>query len=197
MRNDLAQAEQLLERVIVFANKFRAWNHDEWPHLKNNEDFSRIYALPPEQRVPFERLYTHGRDIAVDYSDFLREFDRPERHPTFKSFVDSIEEAIVRTRERTLPVLDDARRMLRSLSLRNWSIEQMLALIDTELSLLVALSEWAYVAKESPLYRREAGQPVQIPKSRIHELWDKYAPQIIVSLFVTVVGGVLVILLTR
>ncbi len=91
IRDDFRSVETWLQRLLVYARALFDNNRGDWSHLRNQEDFSRVYSFPASERVPLENLYAHGRDLAVAMSDQLTRFNWIQEYPTLKSFVDSFD----------------------------------------------------------------------------------------------------------
>jgi hypothetical protein len=89
IRPDLQTAAHLLSRLVEYSKVFHNYNFDRWPHLKNNEDFKKVYELPWQQRSPLEDIYADGRNLAGFMATRLIEFNHAGIFPTLKSYVDS------------------------------------------------------------------------------------------------------------
>ena len=75
IRKDFESAKMLLHRLVQYSMAFNQNNMEHWPHLKNNEDFHRIYDLEFNNCAPLESIYCDGRDIAVFMSSALTMFN--------------------------------------------------------------------------------------------------------------------------
>ena len=163
IRHDFASEAALLRRLIPIAHQFREWNMDDWPHLKNNEDFRRIFSLPPGQKRPLEHLYALGRDTAVDLSHQLIAFMDVGKYPTFKGYVDNLEDYLKYYPAKLESAIEGATATLAATGLQLYSIDGMLTLARRENDHIEALSAWIRLAKKSALYLEGA--------SRARVLW--------------------------
>lgn len=139
IRSDLRQEAQLLSRLANFAGVFRKFNIEDWSHLKNEEDFERIYSFPWPQRGPLENIYADGRDIAVFMSGRLQEFNDPSVFPTLKSFVDSFSGGWVDQVHVLVDQLAKAREVAATVKSPPWAVGQMLGLFSKQIELLEAV----------------------------------------------------------
>jgi hypothetical protein len=91
IRKDFEFSATFLHRLAGIGQQFSIFNHDDWPHFKNEEDFERIYRLPENQSFQFERLYGDGRDCAIFMSSRLCNFNDVGQFPSLSEYVDSLE----------------------------------------------------------------------------------------------------------
>lgn len=89
IRKDLISAELFLNRLIEYSRVFNNYNVKDWSHLKNREDYDRIYNLSYEERSDIEEVYGTGRDIAVHMSSKLQAFNYADQYPTITSYINS------------------------------------------------------------------------------------------------------------
>lgn len=166
-RPDFKLAVDLLDRVDALAKQFREYNFETWPHLKNREDFGRIYALEDEEIVsPLDELYCSGRDFAVHFSHVLESYLHVEDHPNFTSFVEHVEDRITKTIPEQKIVLENARRAAAATENVPWAIGQMIQLHDNQLRVADSLRGWVRMAKNNQLYRMENGMNEQSDHNR-------------------------------
>ena len=159
MRSDLKEVEDKAYRLAEFAKKLRDLDRD-WSHLKNQEDFPKVWALEKEHRHPIENLYAGGRQDAINLSCWFCELDDAAKHPTLKSFVDVMLPALERT-------VDDARTRVKvakaaheALENRFWSVVGMTTLTVDQISIAEASIATLNAMKRSKLYREESGEHV-------------------------------------
>jgi len=164
IRRDFAEVKHLFERLHLYSSQFYVFNHDDWPHLRNKEDFTRIFKLPMKQRGPLDFLYGEGRQLSVDMSYLLQSFNDTSLYPTLKSFVDHIEENCLQHIDHTRKVLTDAEDVVSTLNNCPWAVDQMIELHKRQLKIFESLFNWVNMVKESNLYKLEArhGLPSEI-----------------------------------
>ncbi|MBJ9675434.1 hypothetical protein [Burkholderia gladioli] len=158
IRLDLAQENRLLSRLVQYADVFKRNNFETWPHLKNNEDFRRVYDLPWEQRGPLEEIYGTGRDLAVFMGGRLLEFNDAGFFPTLKSFVDSFAGGWIDQIERLNDISGDARRTAQELENPPWAVRGMINLFDEQIDLVKAIRQVIEGLKQSSTYQWESEQ---------------------------------------
>ncbi len=75
IRKDLEAVSQYLQRLMTYGEVFHRNNVKEWSDLCNQQDFDKIYQLSFEDRNPLEKIYSTGRDLAVQMSHKLEAFN--------------------------------------------------------------------------------------------------------------------------
>lgn len=138
IRFDLKREEALLCRLIQYAEVFRVNNTKEWPHLKNEEDFRRVYELAWDLRGPLEAIYGDGRDLAVFMGSRLLEFNDASTFPTLKSFADSFTGGWIDQIDLLKETSQKARDTLPKLESTPWAIGKMIHLFDKQIEILEA-----------------------------------------------------------
>ena len=53
-----------MSRALLLGARLNKFNSDEWVHLRNREDFDRIYSLSPDIQHSLEQIYDVGRTFA-------------------------------------------------------------------------------------------------------------------------------------
>lgn len=162
-----------------------------WVHLRNREDFDEIYKFPDAQRFPLERVYQDGRDLAGQLSYLLSEFNLVSEYPTFRSFVDAVDQYVSEVPPELEKTLSKAAAVLLQLENAPWAVKEMISLTRKQLGMTTALIAWVRLARDSTLYRQEADLPAPTPNLRARAIaaWDRHGSQIIVGIVVTIVGG--------
>lgn len=194
IREDFRPVEKFLQRALVYSHQLREFNHNDWVHLRNREDFHQIYNLPDSQRYPLERIYQDGRDLASQLSHLLCEFNSVGEYPTFKSFVDAVREYVSSEPLKLKEALVEAETVLPGVPQPPWAIDQMIRLSREQLNMVAALVEWIRLAHDTPLYRQEAGLPaidLQPLRVRAISFLKRHGGQLIVGLVGTVAGGLI------
>lgn len=167
IRNDFQSASLVLNRLVEFAKVFDSNNRENWPHLKNNEDFRFVYQLPWETRGPLEEIYSDGRDLAVFMSTRLLEFNHAEYFLTLKSFVDSFQGGWVCQIDILKEVSQTAKDIAKQLESCPWAVTQMIHLFDRQIEILVSINHCLDALKQTELYQWEGGHnqvTLQIPE---------------------------------
>jgi hypothetical protein len=159
IRSDFRSVEDLINRLHEYAKQFAIYNREEWSHLKNQTDFSRVYGLPLEIRDPLERVYADGRDLAVGMIYLFGEFNEVGTYPTFKSYVAGVEETVDSYLVKAREVIPNGEKALSVSPERPYACGQMIQLYKTQVRILESLrDEWIPRAKDSSLYKEESGK---------------------------------------
>lgn len=90
IRADLKDVEPLISRLIAIGGEFNAKDRT-WSHLKNKEDWSRIYSINDTiLQGHLEDVYAMGRDMGGFMSEALLTINSDfTRYPTLTSIVES------------------------------------------------------------------------------------------------------------
>lgn len=158
IRSDFKAVDALLSRLVQYADAFHKYNYDTWSHLKNREDFDRIYALEIEPRFSLEEVYGDGRDLASFMASRLYEFNDPSVFPTLKKFVDSFDNGWVFQTEQLKATSQRAKEICTELDNPPWAIKEMIKLFDRQLELLDAVGQTLDGLRRSEIYRWESGR---------------------------------------
>lgn len=161
IRSDFSSVEVFLNRLLQFSGAFEQNNLRDWPHLKNNEDFKKIYELTWDLRAPLEHIYAEGRDLAVFMSSKLKEFNYADLNPTLKGFVDSFDGGWLHQIDLLRSDSQAAKDTCEKLEHVPWAIPQMIKLYDNQIELAVAVKHTIDTLKETDLYKWEGGQSQQ------------------------------------
>jgi len=199
VRKDLREIEVPLQRLAELAEVFNRYNHQDWSHLANREDFDEIYGLDWSDRRPLEKLYSTGRDWAISLSNKLISFNYAELHPTLSHFVDSLNGGWVYDSEDLKQVVLDAEKKVAELKRPLWSISQMIELYRRQLELNDAARVAIDSLKCSDMYISEtqpSGSPGssrwRILNTKLNGFHTRHPMLIwLVGFLVTVVLGVL------
>jgi predicted DNA-binding protein YlxM (UPF0122 family) len=157
IRKDLKSAELFLNRLLEYSYVFRKYNTQNWSHLKNREDFDRIYKLPLEQRTDLERVYGTGRDISVYMSSQLQSFNYADLYPTLTSFIDSFNDSWLIELESLKNISEKAKITAQALKSCPWAVDQMIRLFDEQLELLKAVKATLNQMKTTDIFKIENG----------------------------------------
>ncbi len=157
IRPDLQIAAPLLSRLLEYAKVFNDHNMNRWPHLKNNEDFKKVYELPWEQKGPLEEIYADGRNLAGFMASRLIEFNHAGIFPTLKSFADSFNGGWLDQTEILISASSLAKSKAAELSHPPWAVRQMILLFDEQIALLAPIKQTIEALKQTDLYKWEGG----------------------------------------
>lgn len=157
IRRDFTSVSEYLDRLVQYAAAFRKNNIEAWPHLKNNEDFDRVYRMDWNERRAFENVYSQGRDCAVALSDRLIRFNHPEENPTLTDFVESLQKGWLYQLDDLKKVTEEAKEVAASIESTPWAVEQMIVLYEDQLRLVDAARKTVDMLKKTRLYKLENG----------------------------------------
>lgn len=157
IRDDFRSVETWLQRLATYAKAFSDNNRGDWSHLKNQEDFSSVYSLPPSQRKPLEAIYAHGRDLAVAMSNKLTDFNWVQQYPTLKSFVDSFDGGWVNQLDLLEAEVAAAESVASVLPNCPWAVAEMITLYRAQMGMLRSVSQCLEMLRKSDLYTAESG----------------------------------------
>lgn len=157
IRKDFKPAELFIERLLKLAQAFEENDLRRWPHLKNHEDFDRIYSFQGFLRDPIEDIYKDGRDCAIAMSDKLRSFNYADDYPTLSAFVDSFECGWVYQVDLLLDVCQKAESAAASAPITVWAVGEMIDLFKDQLKMLEAVKNTLSLIKQTHLYKMEKG----------------------------------------
>lgn len=158
IRPDLQSVSQYLHRLIQYRRTFHEYNVRDWSHLKNQEDFGRVYTFSKDVTRAFESIYEDGRDLAVSMSRKLGEFNDAGDYPTLKSYVDSFVGGWVYQIPQLIEVSKNAKSKASELKHETpWSVGKMIQLFETQVELLVQVGKTLENLKQSALYLEESG----------------------------------------
>ncbi|MBK6365986.1 MAG: hypothetical protein IPF65_01675 [Polaromonas sp.] len=162
IRKDFESAATFLHRLAGIGQQFSIFNHDDWPHYKNEEDFERIYRLPENQRFQFEKLYGDGRDCAIFMSSQLCSFNDVGQFPSLSEYVDCLENTWAYEHESLQAFIDRIKVLSESLTNTPWAVKRMIELFDKQLRLLASVRQTVELLRQTNLYKIEKGEvPVE------------------------------------
>ena len=157
IRKDLKSAELFLNRLLEYSKVFDRYNIKDWSHLKNQEDFDRIYNFSDEERADIEKIYGTGRDIAVHMSFKLQAFNYADQYPTITSFINSFKDGWLDEFEILVNISKSAKIKAQSLKSCPWAVDQMIRLFDHQLELLKAVKDTLNQLKTTDIFKIENG----------------------------------------
>ena len=157
IRNDLKTAEMFLNRLLEYSKAFSRYNRKDWSHLKNREDYDRVYDLSDDVRYDLEKIYSTGRDISICMSSMLQDFNYADQYPTITSFINSFKGTWLDDFD-TLENISKKGK-IRSQELKNcpWAVDEMIRLFDRQLDLLKAVKNTLNQLKTTDIFKIENG----------------------------------------
>jgi len=162
IRRDFESVATYIHRLAGIGEQFSLYNKEDWPHLKNREDFQKIDRLPNNERIQLERLYGDGRDCAIFMGSRLREFNDVGQFPSLADYVDSFDQTWVNQCDDVRAFLGSIKAITDSLEHPPWAVRRMIGVFDDQLRLLVSVRKTLDLLKQTNLYRIEKGEaPVE------------------------------------
>ena len=162
IRKDFESVATFIHRLVGLGEQFSRYNNEDWPHLKNREDFQKIYRLPNEERYQLEELYAKGRDCAIFMGSRLREFNDVGQFPSLAEYVDSFDRTWVNERDDHQAFLKKIKEITDSLEHSPWAVRRMIDVFDDQLRLLASVRKTLDLLKQTNLYKIEKGEaPVE------------------------------------
>lgn len=162
IRKDFGSVATFIHRLASLGEQFSRYNREDWPHLKNREDFQKVYLLPDKERIQFEELYASGRDCANFMGSRLREFNDVGQFPSLAEYLDSFAQTWVEQRDEHHTFLHKIKAITDSLDSPPWAVKRMINVFDDQLRLLASVSKTLDLLKQTNLYKIEKGEaPVE------------------------------------
>ncbi|SBW78656.1 hypothetical protein PVE_R1G0768 [Pseudomonas veronii 1YdBTEX2] len=160
IREDLRDVSGQIARLLALSNVF-AENNKYWAHLKNDEDFNRVYRIPEKDRYKVESIYADGRDMAIYMMDALAEINfNYARYPTLTSIIEGFQNTwVYGNYNKETP--DIAKEICSTYDIDLWSVRQMFKLFKDQEKLLAAVRATLAMLQNSNLYKEENGMPTQ------------------------------------
>jgi hypothetical protein len=157
IRPDFESVKTQLTRLLIYSEQAHEFNIKDWSHLKNQEDYDKVYDLESELLFRYEKIYSDGRNLAVWISQHFCSFNDVGSYPTLKSFVEYFEGSWVYHIEELKAQTKLARDLIKHKG-SPWAIEQMVGIYESEIKILEATLVLIDELKASDLYLRESGQ---------------------------------------
>lgn len=162
IRKDFESVATFMHRLAGLGEEFSRLNNKDWPHLKNREDFQKIYSLPDAQRIQLEELYANGRDCATFMEFRLRGFNDVGEFPSLTEYIDSFNGTWVNKRDDHQAFLEKIKVITDSLERPPWAVRRMIEVFDDQLRLLASVRRTLDLLKQTNLYKIEKGDaPVE------------------------------------
>ncbi|MBX9936744.1 MAG: hypothetical protein K2Y10_09140 [Burkholderiaceae bacterium] len=162
IRKDFESAATFIHRLAGLGEEFSQYNNQKWPHLKNREDFDKIYRFPDKERIQLEELYAKGRDCAIFMGSRLRDFNNIGQFPSLADYVDSFDLTWVNERDDLEEFIEKIQTLTESLENVPWAVRRMIDVFEDQLRLLTAVRKTLDFLKQTTLYKVEKGDaPVE------------------------------------
>lgn len=162
IRKDFESVATFIHRLAGLGEQFSRYNKEDWPHLKNREDFQKVYRLPDSERMQLEELYATGRDCAIFMGSRLQEFNNVGQFLSLAEYVDSFDRTWVNERDDYQVFLHKITAITDSLEDPPWAVRRMIDIFDNQLHLLASVRKTLDLLKQTNLYKIEKGElPVE------------------------------------
>lgn len=162
IRKDFESVAPFIHRLAGIGDQFAHNNMETWSHLKNREDFSKIYLLPFKDRFQLEELYAKGRESASFMASRLHGFNDVGQFPSLTDYVDSFDGTWVHDHENLLAFLIEIQGITDVLEHPPWAVRRMIVVFEDQLRLLASVRKTLDLLKKSNLYKIENGEaPVE------------------------------------
>lgn len=160
IRKDLEQVEGLISRLISIGQEFAAMD-SRWSHMKNNEDFERVWSIDDKQKkYSLEEVYATGRDMALFMSDALQSINVDfTTYPSLTSIIERFKGTWIDSDLNKIKT--DGEKAHEELGTNNWSFRQMLVMFEGQINLAKTVKQTLKLLKESDLYKLEKGTLVK------------------------------------
>lgn len=168
IRKDFESVATYMHRLDGIGLQFERYNNKDWPHLKNREDFQKIYLMAQPLCRQFEDLYAKGRDCAIFMNSRLRGFNDFGQFPTLAQYVDSFKTTWAYQHVELQSFIDNMRALSAAQQQSPWAIRQMIEVFDNQLRLLAAVRETMEILQQTNLYKIEKGESPVEKQSGIH-----------------------------
>jgi len=160
IRKDLQEVEGLISRLISIGQEFGAMD-DRWSHMKNKEDFSRVWSIEDKQKkYAIEEVYATGRDMAFFMSDALQSINSDfTTYPTLTSIIERFKGTWIDADLNKIK--SEGELSHEDLGLNLWSFRQMLVMFEDQINLAATVKRTIELLKNSDLYKLENGMPMK------------------------------------
>jgi len=161
-RKDLAPVEIFISRLIAIGRQLREKDR-EWSHLKNGEDFRKIYDLDSPDQHKIAKIYGEGRDMALGLSELLISINYDiSTYPTLTKIIERLKNSTLYS-ERNCHIV--ARELCAKHGIDLWAINQMCLLYEEQISLADAAKSTVEILLKSDLYKLENGMAITQPNN--------------------------------
>ena len=168
IRKDFEEVSSSLERLTLYAQEFHRYNCEDWPQQKNGQDYSRIFSLPADQRILFERLYADGRDWAACMPFELSAFNNLGEFPTLFSYIKHLDDICItqigKSEEFAQSVADKVEEFGAP-----YAVRMMLDIYKKQINLFRGVETTAKKMKKSKLYLDDTDENLVQSKSRNYD----------------------------
>ncbi len=164
IRADFKEVEGPLNRLLVYGQTFDQFDCEKWPHYKNREDFDRIFRLSSEEQIAYEQLYSNGRGCAGSMASMMSGgFNDVRIFPTLRSYVAAFEGSWIYQTKELRAQLAEVAALGQKYGKQPWAVRAMADLFEKQIEMLEASAVVLTQLKNTPLYRREGGEPDSLP----------------------------------
>lgn len=167
VRTDLREVEGYIHRLLSIGQDFGEKDR-EWGHLKNKEDWSRVYSISDaDARAAVEKIYGTGRDMAIFMSRELSAINTDfGRYPTLTSILEQFAQTWVYSEELE-SISSTSRAAAQSVGFENYALAKMLETFDEQVRLLTVVRDTFKILRDTDLYRQENQLPARPPSGSV------------------------------
>jgi hypothetical protein len=160
IREDFSGATEPLTRLSMYGEQFHHFNTDDWVAYKNQGDFDRIYTTGGDVQAGGQFIYGTGRDVAINWSSWLSEFNSVGDYPTLTTYIEFVELQLPWQVAKLEEVIANGK-TIEEYARTSWSLLGMLDLTRRQLNILKAVKLAVEDLKETALYKRENRIPMK------------------------------------
>ena len=157
IRKDFVSAATYLHRLSGIGDEFSRLNSGRWSHLKNQEDFEKVYAMELPRRIVFENMYGDGRDMAGYMADQLRKFNSVVDFPTLADYVKSFDKTWCAEVEELEQRIEEMKSHV-VVGATPWAVREMIGIWEDQVKLLGTVVDTLELLKQTDIYRVEIGE---------------------------------------
>lgn len=157
IRKDFVSAATYLHRLSGIGDEFSRLNNGRWSHLKNQEDFEKVYAMEHPRRTVFESMYCDGREMAGYMADQLQKFNSVVNFPTLADYVKSFDKTWCAKVEELKQRIEEMKSHV-VVAATPWSVREMIGIWEDQVKLLGTIVDTLDLLKQTDIYRIEMGE---------------------------------------
>lgn len=162
IREDFKPVEDKIKKLLKIGEELKDLDQNVWPHLKNMEDFEKIYYMTVNEDIKrsFERLYEDGRLIAGQLWHTILSVNMDESYPDLYTFVRYLETGWINEENIRFLALelkkyqDNYNWILQNYGYGVKAVKDMIQLFERQIDLLQEIKSIIDQLKEEPLYRK-------------------------------------------
>jgi len=163
IRKDFKPVENEIKKLLEIGEELKDIDLNLWPHLKNMEDFEKIYYMTINEDIKrsFERLYEDGRLIAGQLWHTILSVNMDKNYPDLYTFVRYLETGWIN--EENMKFLDlelkkykdNYKWLLENYGYGVKAVNDMIQLYERQLNIIQEIKSIVDNLKNSPLYGKK------------------------------------------